>query len=279
MVNHLIRQGLARRNCNRRKDGTTYTEEMTITPVTQRFGDRTDTHLIAMDEVISERKQSEDELYRATRCLRPSWTPFLNACFGRTGTASTWAAIGRLRPMRFEQSGGDHRQSDFDLAWSERAEAYRADDKLVMEQGSAKFGFEEIQAGQMEAGCGSEPANSAVGPGGQGNRHHRNLPESITARKVAEDRVQYLAYYDALTGLPNRTLLQDRLPLHSPVLVGERTRSRFCFSISKVQDSSTTRSGTRSATLFCKKLQNALREGFVNWTPWHDSAETNSSSC
>jgi diguanylate cyclase (GGDEF)-like protein/PAS domain S-box-containing protein len=33
----------------------------------------------------------------------------------------------------------------------------------------------------------------------------------ITARKVAEEQIQYLAYYDALTGLPNRTLLQDRL--------------------------------------------------------------------
>ena len=33
----------------------------------------------------------------------------------------------------------------------------------------------------------------------------------ITARKAAEERIQYLAYYDALTGLPNRTLLQDRL--------------------------------------------------------------------
>lgn len=37
------------------------------------------------------------------------------------------------------------------------------------------------------------------------------MNEDITARKVAEERVQYLAYYDALTALPNRTLLQDRL--------------------------------------------------------------------
>jgi len=35
--------------------------------------------------------------------------------------------------------------------------------------------------------------------------------EDITDRKIAQERVQYLAYYDALTGLPNRTLLQDRL--------------------------------------------------------------------
>jgi diguanylate cyclase (GGDEF)-like protein/PAS domain S-box-containing protein len=35
--------------------------------------------------------------------------------------------------------------------------------------------------------------------------------EDITVRKAAEERIQFLAYYDALTGLPNRTLLQDRL--------------------------------------------------------------------
>ena len=33
----------------------------------------------------------------------------------------------------------------------------------------------------------------------------------ITERKIAEERVQSLAYYDALTGLPNRSLLRDRL--------------------------------------------------------------------
>jgi diguanylate cyclase (GGDEF)-like protein/PAS domain S-box-containing protein len=35
--------------------------------------------------------------------------------------------------------------------------------------------------------------------------------DNITERKLAEERVQFLAFYDALTGLPNRTLLQDRL--------------------------------------------------------------------
>ena len=40
---------------------------------------------------------------------------------------------------------------------------------------------------------------------------HEGTVEDITDRKLAEERVQFLAYYDALTGLPNRTLLQDRL--------------------------------------------------------------------
>ena len=37
------------------------------------------------------------------------------------------------------------------------------------------------------------------------------IKQDITKRKAAEERVQFLAYYDALTELPNRTLLRDRL--------------------------------------------------------------------
>jgi diguanylate cyclase (GGDEF)-like protein/PAS domain S-box-containing protein len=48
---------------------------------------------------------------------------------------------------------------------------------------------------------------------------HEGTVEDITDRKAAQERVQYLAYYDALTGLPNRTLLQDRL---SKALAGAR---------------------------------------------------------
>ena len=43
----------------------------------------------------------------------------------------------------------------------------------------------------------------------------------ITERKIAEERVQFLAYYDALTGLPNRTLLEDRI---SKALASARRR-------------------------------------------------------
>jgi diguanylate cyclase (GGDEF)-like protein/PAS domain S-box-containing protein len=43
----------------------------------------------------------------------------------------------------------------------------------------------------------------------------------MTDRKVAEERVQFLAYYDALTELPNRTLLRDRL---AKALAGARRK-------------------------------------------------------
>ena len=40
---------------------------------------------------------------------------------------------------------------------------------------------------------------------------HDGAVEDVTDRKLAQQRVDFLAYYDALTGLPNRTLLRDRL--------------------------------------------------------------------
>lgn len=40
---------------------------------------------------------------------------------------------------------------------------------------------------------------------------YRGVDRDITARKHAEERISYLAYYDDLTGLPNRMLFKDRL--------------------------------------------------------------------
>lgn len=41
--------------------------------------------------------------------------------------------------------------------------------------------------------------------------HFISILEDITAQKEAESRIQYMAHYDALTNLPNRTLFYDRL--------------------------------------------------------------------
>ncbi len=51
----------------------------------------------------------------------------------------------------------------------------------------------------------------AQGSGNPADTHYIAIKQDITDRKVAEERVEFLAYYDALTALPNRTLLKDRL--------------------------------------------------------------------
>jgi len=52
---------------------------------------------------------------------------------------------------------------------------------------------------------------------------YRGTGADITARKQAEERIQYLATRDALTGLPNRVLLADRA--NQAILQAARTRS------------------------------------------------------
>lgn len=54
--------------------------------------------------------------------------------------------------------------------------------------------------------------NGRVGTDSKGEfKQTHCILNNITERKQAEERIQQLAYYDALTGLPNRSLLQDRL--------------------------------------------------------------------
>jgi diguanylate cyclase (GGDEF)-like protein/PAS domain S-box-containing protein len=51
----------------------------------------------------------------------------------------------------------------------------------------------------------------AVGDEEDGSQVFEGSLVDITERKLAEDRIQFLAYFDSLTNLPNRTLVQDRL--------------------------------------------------------------------
>ena len=59
--------------------------------------------------------------------------------------------------------------------------------------------------------------------------YYEGTVQDITERKTAEKQVQFLAYYDALTGLPNRTLFHDRLAkaLASARRRGERVALLF----------------------------------------------------
>ena len=45
----------------------------------------------------------------------------------------------------------------------------------------------------------------------RGLTHYVSVARDITERKAAEDRIEHLAFYDALTQLPNRQLLMNRL--------------------------------------------------------------------
>ncbi len=65
----------------------------------------------------------------------------------------------------------------------------------------------------------------AVGGEGDERRIFEGSLVDITERKLAEDRIQFLAYFDSLTHLPNRALVHDRLS--RAVAVAKRERQKL----------------------------------------------------
>lgn len=108
--------------------------------------------------------------------------------------------------------------SDNDMPWVDEADAYREDDRVVMDTGIAKLEFEESQTHEdgsvIWVSTSKVPLKNEEGKifGILGTYH------DITAKKEHEemlrshrDALQYQANHDILTGLPNRLLFMDRL--------------------------------------------------------------------
>jgi len=102
-------------------------------------------------------------------------------------------------------------KTDFDMNWREQAELYQADDKAVMESGMSKLDFEEKQT--TPNGQTIWLSTSKVPLRGEDNQiiGVLGIYTDITSRKLSEERISELAFFDQLTGLANRTLLMDRL--------------------------------------------------------------------
>ncbi|MDG4553026.1 MAG: EAL domain-containing protein [Candidatus Competibacter sp.] len=103
-------------------------------------------------------------------------------------------------------------KTDFDLPLDPAtATRYHADDRAIMESGQAKLDFEEPgrHADNTEAWFHTSKA-PLIGVDGR-IAGVLGAYSDITAQKQAEAQIRQLAYYDTLTGLPNRRLLLDRL--------------------------------------------------------------------
>lgn len=77
--------------------------------------------------------------------------------------------------------------------------------------------------------CGS-PCTSVRNPEGEVTNYVATFTD-ITERKAAESEIEYLAFYDQLTRLPNRRLLLDRLQQALAASAQAMPRARCCSSI------------------------------------------------
>ncbi len=101
-------------------------------------------------------------------------------------------------------------KDDYQMGWADQAEQYREDDRKVLESGKPKLFYEESLTTPDGKTMWVQSAKVPLK-----NRDNETIGllgtyADITARKQAEGHIQYLAHYDALTGLPNRSQLDDR---------------------------------------------------------------------
>jgi diguanylate cyclase (GGDEF)-like protein/PAS domain S-box-containing protein len=196
---------------NKRKDGTTYTEEMTITPVTQDLGNAACTHFVAIRQDITKRKKLEEMLQNNENKYRALFEESADAnwLMDETGFLDCNSAALQM----FGYSAGTEMMHPADISPPSQPNGISsrtaAGQKIASAFLNGKERFEWLHQRKNGDVFPSEVCLTALTVSGRPML--LATVRDITDRKATEERVRYLAYYDALTGLPNRTLLQDRL--------------------------------------------------------------------
>lgn len=191
-----------------RRDGSQFPFMVSAKRVMTEQGPRTFSYFVDM----TEQKHTEQELRSVnhmmrqvleTAPLRIFWkdqdSRYLgcNLAFARdAGFSSPQDVVGKL---------------DSDMGWGKEAESYRADDLQVIQNHSPRLNYEEPQTTpdghQIWLRTSKVPlvidTGEKIGVLG--------VYDDITAQKQAQEKIHQLAHYDSLTGLANRTLLQDAL--------------------------------------------------------------------
>ena len=195
---------------HKRADGSHFIAEVTLSVVA--FRGRQVMYCVWRD--ISDRKETEMRLLLANRIMESTSEGVLvtdengiiisvNPAFSKITGYLSAEAIGQ-RPSLLKSD--HHDQGFYRQLWSEVLTQGRWEGEIWNRRKNGEVYPEWLTINRIPALDGIPERFVAV--------FH-----DITEQRQASDRIQYLAFHDALTGLPNRALFQDRL-----VLAVERAR-------------------------------------------------------
>lgn len=155
-------------------------------------------------------------------------------------------------------------KSDLDLSWREQAEQYREDDIAVIQSGTPKLDIEEPQTTPDGAIIWLSTSKVPLRDNKNEITGLLGIYTDITARKQAEDKIRQLAYFDPLTGLPNRRLLMDQLnQTMSASMRSHQYAALFMLDLDNFKDLNDSHGhdvGDELLLSVAKRLQSSLRQ-------------------
>jgi len=188
-------------NC--RADGTPYYEEVAISPV--RDGNGVITHYISTSKDVSERIRTEAELRKLSQAIEQSVSSvvitdpqgiveYVNPQFSRTtGYSADEIRGGKLSLLKSGRTSAERYRE----LWGTITQGKVWEGELINKRKSGELYWELVSISPVRNEQGSIT-------------HYVGLQHDISERKKLEEQINFFAYYDELTQLPNRNLLTQR---------------------------------------------------------------------